>query len=72
MAHWFHRNPLKATAVQNFDFKSAAQTGTPQKICLYVILLSHLQQHLTFLSRISESLTVSLTTTIQVMYLTLT
>ncbi|XP_067941535.1 BRO1 domain-containing protein BROX-like [Watersipora subatra] len=34
MAHWFHRNPLKATAVQNFDFKSASQTGTPQKICL--------------------------------------
>lgn len=33
MAYWFHRNPLKATAAQTFDFKSAAQTGQAHKIC---------------------------------------
>jgi len=33
MAHWFHRNPLKATGVQNFDIKMVAQDVEALKIC---------------------------------------
>ena len=35
MAHWFHRNPLKATAPCSFDLKGISTTGTSQKICGY-------------------------------------
>ncbi|XP_070578223.1 BRO1 domain-containing protein BROX-like [Ptychodera flava] len=33
MAHWFHRNPIKATARQNFDLGAVASTGPANKIC---------------------------------------
>jgi len=33
MAHWFHRNPIKATAAQNFDLRSIASSGPANKIC---------------------------------------
>ncbi|XP_002737970.2 BRO1 domain-containing protein BROX-like, partial [Saccoglossus kowalevskii] len=33
MAHWFHRNPIKATAVQKFDLRSVATTGPANKMC---------------------------------------
>ena len=32
MAHWFHRNPLKATAIQNFEIKMVAQDVEALKI----------------------------------------
>ncbi|KAK2162932.1 hypothetical protein LSH36_89g03014 [Paralvinella palmiformis] len=33
MAHWFHRNPLKATAPATFDLRGAASNSQAQKIC---------------------------------------
>jgi len=33
MTHWFHRNPLKATGMQNFDIKMVAQDVEALKIC---------------------------------------
>lgn len=33
MAHWFHRNPLKATAVVNFDLKMIVSDGQAIKLC---------------------------------------
>jgi len=34
MAHWFHRNPLKASKTQNFDaLKLIAKTPPASKIC---------------------------------------
>ena len=33
MAHWFHRNPLKATAKQEFDVKMVATDVEAIKIC---------------------------------------
>lgn len=33
MAHWFHRNALKATSVQNFDVKMVAHDVEAIKIC---------------------------------------
>ncbi|KAI0216559.1 BRO1 domain-containing protein BROX [Lamellibrachia satsuma] len=33
MAHWFHRNPLKATATVNFDFRGITADGKTHGIC---------------------------------------
>ncbi|KAK8750359.1 hypothetical protein OTU49_014791 [Cherax quadricarinatus] len=33
MAHWFHRNPLKATAQVKFDLKLVASDSQTIKIC---------------------------------------
>ncbi|KAK2193286.1 hypothetical protein NP493_16g10019 [Ridgeia piscesae] len=33
MAHWFHRNPLKATATVSFDFKGITADGKTHGIC---------------------------------------
>ncbi|CAH1791874.1 unnamed protein product [Owenia fusiformis] len=33
MAHWFHRNPLKATAPASFDLRLVATNAASQKIC---------------------------------------
>ena len=33
MAHWFHRNPLKATAPVTFDLRGQATNGPSNKIC---------------------------------------
>lgn len=33
MSHWFHRNPLKATAPVTFELRGAATNGQAQKIC---------------------------------------
>ncbi|VDD95901.1 unnamed protein product [Enterobius vermicularis] len=33
MAHWFHRNPIKATENVNFDLKSILSGPTSRKIC---------------------------------------
>ena len=33
MAHWFHRNPLKATSVQQFQINMVAQDVDALKIC---------------------------------------
>ena len=33
MAHWFHRNPLKATAPATFEMRGVATNGQAQKIC---------------------------------------
>lgn len=33
MAHWFHRNPFKATGPVSFDLKGIASDRTSQKIC---------------------------------------
>ena len=32
MSHWFHRNPLKATAQQNFELKMFAHDSEALKI----------------------------------------
>ncbi|XP_013419651.1 BRO1 domain-containing protein BROX [Lingula anatina] len=39
MAHWFHRNPIKATAPVTFDLRGVTSTGPTRKIC------SDLRQH---------------------------
>lgn len=36
MAHWFHRNPLKATAPVSFNFYGVAGSPAANKICKYV------------------------------------
>ena len=36
MAHWFHRNPLKATVPVTFDLKGQATNGASNKICRFV------------------------------------
>ncbi|XP_022096683.1 BRO1 domain-containing protein BROX-like [Acanthaster planci] len=33
MAHWFHRNPLKATVPLNFDLGRQASTSSARKLC---------------------------------------
>lgn len=33
MTHWFHRNPLKATAPVSFNFYGVATTPAATKIC---------------------------------------
>ncbi|KAG1695760.1 BRO1 domain-containing protein BROX [Nymphon striatum] len=33
MAHWFHRNPLKATSQVNFDLRMVASDGQALRIC---------------------------------------
>jgi hypothetical protein len=33
MSYWFHRNPLKATAMQAFDLKMFAHDPEALKIC---------------------------------------
>ena len=33
MAHWFHRNPLKATAPSKFDVKMVVQDVEALKVC---------------------------------------
>ena len=33
MSHWFHRNPLKATAPQDFNIKMVAHDVEAIKIC---------------------------------------
>ncbi|MEQ2180060.1 hypothetical protein GOODEAATRI_031750, partial [Goodea atripinnis] len=33
MAHWFHRNPLKATAPVSFNFYGVAGSPAANKIC---------------------------------------
>lgn len=33
MAHWFHRNPLKATAPVSFNFYGVAASPAANKIC---------------------------------------
>jgi len=38
MAHWFHRNPLKATGPLTFELRGAATNGQAQKICRLVVL----------------------------------
>lgn len=35
MAHWFHRNPLKATAPVSFNFYGVASSPAANKICKY-------------------------------------
>lgn len=37
MAHWFHRNPLKATAPVSFNFYGVAGSPAANKICKYVL-----------------------------------
>lgn len=37
MAHWFHRNPLKATAPVSFNFYGVAGSPAASKICKYVL-----------------------------------
>lgn len=36
MAHWFHRNPLKATAPVSFNYYGVAGSPAANKICKYV------------------------------------
>ena len=38
MAHWFHRNPLKATAPTNFEVKMVVQDVEALKVLRYVAL----------------------------------
>lgn len=38
MTHWFHRNPLKATAPVSFNFYGVAGSPSANKICKYVDL----------------------------------
>ena len=39
MAHWFHRNPLKATVPQTFDsLRAAAKTSDANKTLTYVVI----------------------------------
>ncbi|NXF23031.1 BROX protein, partial [Rhodinocichla rosea] len=33
MTHWFHRNPLKATAPISFNFYGVATTSAARKVC---------------------------------------
>lgn len=33
MAHWFHRNPLKATEYAKWEMKSTIANDTAAKIC---------------------------------------
>ncbi|NXY48025.1 BROX protein, partial [Ceuthmochares aereus] len=33
MTHWFHRNPLKATAPVSFNFYGVATTPAATKVC---------------------------------------
>ena len=42
MAHWFHRNPLKATAPTNFEVKMVVQDVEALKVLRYVELETHL------------------------------
>lgn len=48
MAHWFHRNPLKATAPVSFNFYGVAGSPAANKICKYVFFfyLRHQQSWL--------------------------
>lgn len=38
MAHWFHRNPLKATSIVSFDVRGAAKSSRTQKLCGQVFM----------------------------------
>ena len=45
MAHWFHRNPLKASKAVNFDaLKLIAKTPVAAKLCGYVFKLRYTVQ----------------------------
>ncbi len=37
MAHWFHRNPLKATVPLTFDLGQQATTPLARNICRYSV-----------------------------------
>lgn len=39
MAHWFHRNPLKATAVVHFDLKAVLSNSQASKVATLVTLM---------------------------------
>ena len=43
MSHWFHRNPLKATGLQNFEIKMFAHDSDALK----VRTMSPFEMHLT-------------------------
>lgn len=44
MAHWFHRNPLKATVVQTFDtLRAAAKTSDANKLLTWVSFANHVE-----------------------------
>lgn len=56
MAHWFHRNPLKATAPVSFNFYGVAGSPAANKICKYV--LSTLNKLRTLLSDCTVTVTM--------------
>lgn len=56
MAHWFHRNPLKATAPVSFNFYGVAGSPAANKICKYV--LSPLNKLRTLLSDCTVTVTM--------------
>lgn len=39
MAHWFHRNVLKATTNQKFELKITNPTDATKKLCRLVIFI---------------------------------
>jgi len=50
MAHWFHRNPFKATAVQNFDVRKITMKSDFTKVvryhkCFLKLLVDWTQYH---------------------------
>ena len=48
MAHWFHRNPLKATATVNFEFRGITADGRTHAICRYVSMIRPIYDYVTF------------------------
>lgn len=44
MAHWFHRNVLKATTNQKFELKITDPTDATRKLCRLAISLEKVNQ----------------------------
>lgn len=45
MAHWFHRNVLKATTNQKFELKVTNPTDATRKLCRLAIFIRYNKTH---------------------------
>lgn len=49
MAHWFHRNVLKATTNQKFEFKITNSTDATRELCSRLVYWDSKSNTFTFL-----------------------